>query len=562
MNCNGCGTQLTDNPSPEMVNQAVDEVMQASVEDAKRRAGVCPLCGHSHYLPFYARQAFQTAVLVAILIGVGLILAVNMYLRSPIRTSLAQEAIARATQDSRVTSVLGSPVRAGRLASGGIKTDETGWSEGELKIPLSGPLGSAVLHVVAGRGDGAWLISTLDVTLEKEAQPVNLLRGKIEISGEQSYLNIHTQPAVTPEMLDVVSAAPKSDGAYPVIRAGMGLLPGSESAVSSKDYQSSRISHFVDAREDVSEVDLRTGVFVLRRTDLMIDDSIPLVFTRVFHTVGAPIYEAPGNWAFLPGDNHPAFGLGSSHTYDICPMGTRNPYTFMDLVMADGNSIHFERISKGTGYGDAWYEQQKVSSEFYKARLWWNGSGWTARLQDGTTYLFPESYNGTNLAQGSPIEMRNPEGKRAQLLRDGQRNLRRLVSPSGRTISLEYNDKGLIRQAHDDAGHQVDYTYDSMMRLILVTDSNGSKIRYTFDPARPDKMTTIESGDGRILLRNAYDSFGRVSEQVFADGSRYEYAYVADRQRHVKQAVVTTPDGKKQSFNMEDGAQASTSPTL
>ena len=36
--------------------------------------------------------------------------------------------------------------------------------------------------------------------------------------------------------------------------------------------------------------------------------------------------------------------------------------------------------------------------------------------------------------------MRDPQGRRVQLIRDGRRNLRKLVSPNGRTISLDYNE--------------------------------------------------------------------------------------------------------------------------
>ena len=61
MNCRGCGTDVDDHPSPAAVNLAVDEVLQASIEDAKGRGGVCPLCGHSHYVPFYNRETFRTA---------------------------------------------------------------------------------------------------------------------------------------------------------------------------------------------------------------------------------------------------------------------------------------------------------------------------------------------------------------------------------------------------------------------------------------------------------------------------------------------------------------------
>ena len=52
---------------------------------------------------------------------------------------------------------MGTPITAGLLASGGINTDETGWSEAKLSIPLKGPKASGSLSIVAGRGDGRWV---------------------------------------------------------------------------------------------------------------------------------------------------------------------------------------------------------------------------------------------------------------------------------------------------------------------------------------------------------------------------------------------------------------------
>src|SRR5947208_1949999 len=45
MNCRGCGTQL--DPTLEQVNAAVEQVLEASLKDAEKKGGVCPLCGHS-----------------------------------------------------------------------------------------------------------------------------------------------------------------------------------------------------------------------------------------------------------------------------------------------------------------------------------------------------------------------------------------------------------------------------------------------------------------------------------------------------------------------------------
>src|SRR5690348_3941170 len=83
------------------------------------------------------------------------------------------------------------------------------------------------------------------------------------------------------------------------------------------------------------EVDLHSGMFVLRQTDLFVSDTMPLALTRTYRT-----------WD----NNKRAFGGGTNHPYDICPTGTRFPYTYVDLNLEDGRQIHFSRISKGTGY--------------------------------------------------------------------------------------------------------------------------------------------------------------------------------------------------------------------
>ena len=551
MNCRGCGTEV-DDPNLDAVNQAVDEVLLASIDDAREKGGVCPLCGHSHYVPFYNRESFRTAVLLGIWLTVGAILAVTWYTRSPIRTSLAQGMIARARHDSRVQAALGTPIHVGLLASGGITTDETGWSEAKLSIPLNGPKHSAMLRVIAGRGEGPWVISTIEIWVEGEAQPINLMRGRVEVTTGQGYQSVHTQPAVEPVMMASAASAPASDGTYPVVRC---VYTSAARGRGARYFGSlvNRETHFRNEPEDFFEVDLRSGTFVLRRTDLYVPDAIPLTLTRVFHTWGNPNWRRDGNWAYAWNESHPAFGAGFTHAYDICPMGTRNPYTYMDLYMADGNAIHLGRISRGTGYADAWYEQTDLSSEFYKARLWWNGNGWTLRLEDGTLYLFPESYNGRNLAQGAPFEMRDAQGRRLQLIRDTHRNLRRLVSPSSRTISLEYNDAGYVTRAQDDQGHSIDYSYDREGRLISVHDSTGPHFQYVYDWRQLDKLVAVKDGNGLTLLKNTYYDDGRVATQVAADGSEYRFHYVLDGEGKVAQTTVTWPDRSETALRFQSG---------
>ena len=206
-------------------------------------------------------------------------------------------------------------------------------------------------------------------------------------------------------MVSLLPAAPVWDGAYPVTR--ITLLPSSGGAP--------RFSHTLailkptlqhDAPIDTFEVDLRSGAFILRQTDIFLKDTMPLSLTRTYNVWDRQMR---------------AFGMGGNHPYDIAPTGTRFPYTYLDINLEDGNSVHFPRISQGTGFADAVYEHSTTASEFFGGRIAWNGNGWTMILGNGIVFLFPEAYHAKSLAQGAATEMRNPKGQRIRLERDAQR---------------------------------------------------------------------------------------------------------------------------------------------
>ena len=136
------------------------------------------------------------------------------------------------------------------------------------------------------------------------------------------------------------------------------------------------------------ETDLRSADFVMRETDLYLNDVFQVPLTRSYTS-----------WDWVHSNPVHAFGRNCNHPYDIAPVGKRNPYTFMMLDLEDGEFLYFDRISKGTSYADAVYMHTETSTQFYKATQQWNGNGWTMRLTDGSQILFPESYNATNMAR-------------------------------------------------------------------------------------------------------------------------------------------------------------------
>ncbi len=141
---------------------------------------------------------------------------------------------------------------------------------------------------------------------------------------------------------------------------------------------------------DQFEVDLRDGAFILRQSDLHINDVFDVPLTRTYNST-RPLHLNPVH----------AFGRNTNHPYDIAPLGSSFPYTYQILVLEDGNLLYFPRISRGTGYSDAVFQHTETATSFYKAVTRWNGNGWTTWRADGSALVFPESYKATTAAQGA-----------------------------------------------------------------------------------------------------------------------------------------------------------------
>jgi hypothetical protein len=80
-----------------------------------------------------------------------------------------KEAMRRAQSDPRVVAALGTPIKPGMFVSGNIQTQN---NEGtaKLDIPLTGPKGSATLHVEATKTRGRWDYNQMIVTPKQGAE--------------------------------------------------------------------------------------------------------------------------------------------------------------------------------------------------------------------------------------------------------------------------------------------------------------------------------------------------------------------------------------------------------
>ena len=521
MNCRGCGVEL--DPSEEQVNTAVDQILETSLKDAQKKGGVCPLCGHSKEVPYSHRKTVLFGLLLACLI-LGIVVAINIQRsRQTQRAVAAEDAVTRMMTNGDVVRLLGSPITIEPGLQGEFKQDETGWKEVRLTIPVRGHNGNAVAHVVGGRGTGPWVFTTFEVDFEKQHEKVDLISGRVVEYDPNAYVEVHTQAAGMPEYSTTLAAEPRFDGQFPCVFASV-----ADSRVVPQIGNCAMPTVSGDPI-DRFEADLRYGNFVLRETDLFLDDGFKVPLTRTY---------CSNEWV----DQNPAhaFGRNSNHPFDIAPIGARNPYTYQMIVLEDADFLYFDRISKGTGYADSVFQHTETSTRFYKATTRWDGHGWTTKLADGSEILFPESYNAKNLAQGAPYEMRDASGNRLELHRDPQRNLQEIRTPHGHWIRFSYDNLSRIKRAEDDAGHWVNYDYNAEGMLKSAILSSHRERHYDYDGVL---MTQVTDENGRVLIRNWYRQ-RFLQKQQFGNAGVYSYSYDWPHDEYFPRKVgVTLPDG-------------------
>jgi RHS repeat-associated protein len=288
-------------------------------------------------------------------------------------------------------------------------------------------------------------------------------------------------------------------------------------------------------------IDMGTGLFVYSKTDLVLNDLIPIVLARTYRQ-NDPVSRS--------------FGVGTGMPYDMFMIGDNNTfpegYTFQDLILPNGGRIHFQRISPCTGangycdFTNAVYEHTSSTTDFYGAILRFQGcspsGSWTLTKKDGTVYCFPDSDASNNGRSAAPNGMRDRYGNSLIFTRDGSHNLTQISTPNGRWIQFTYDAGNRITQAQDNIGRTVNYTYDAGGRLTRVVDANGGVWNYSYDAF--NQMTSIQDPRGIFYLTNQYDQNGRVIRQTQADNSSFAFSYTTDPVTGViTQTDMTDPRG-------------------
>jgi YD repeat-containing protein len=322
----------------------------------------------------------------------------------------------------------------------------------------------------------------------------------------------------------------KVDGRYPCVQIKKGAKDSREPLDTTVGKCIQGV--FLDRHVDEIEADLRVGSLITRMTDLFIPGKIPLAATRCYRS-----------WDNLTR----TFGRNTTLSWDLFPIGSRQPYTYIEIITCDGQRLRYERISKGTGYADAVYEHRATATPFLGSRFSWNGNGWDLKLRDGSLYLFPESYHAKKPVDGALIEFRHANGQAVKVERRQRRNLQRIIAPDKRSIIFEHDASDRIIKAEDDQKRKVEYLYDHGGRLVEV---RGLQSTTRFKYANTYLMEIEENS--RRTLEFDYEERNRISRLTLADGRSYRIRYDYDpvEKDRIKRAFVTSPGGTVDKFDI------------
>jgi RHS repeat-associated protein len=294
-------------------------------------------------------------------------------------------------------------------------------------------------------------------------------------------------------------------------------------------------------------VNLASGLFTYRKTDLQLPDVLPIRATRIYRPADANSY---------------SFGIGMSSAYDMRLFSQSN-YFSAELILPDGMDVHYDCVSN---CGTTWnlglvYRPKNPPAEFAGSQITVDqatggtGGAFALRLRNGLTYFFSEE-----LSFGLQA-IRDRFGNQLEINRDGAGNATQVTAPHGRWIAFQYDTNNRVTQATDSAGRIVKYAYDTAGRLSQVTDANNGLTTYTYDPTT-GWMTRVTTPRGSSLVANVYDANGRVTQQTIGnEANPYRFSYVLDSGGHVTQSTMTSPTGSKTVTNFNADGYA-TSQTL
>ncbi|MBI4638965.1 MAG: hypothetical protein HY727_21720 [Candidatus Rokubacteria bacterium] len=265
-------------------------------------------------------------------------------------------------------------------------------------------------------------------------------------------------------------------------------------------------------------VDLVTGRFVVRKTDLVLPARLPLILQRVYRS-----------------ENPVAGPLGIGWSLGVYESRLLRAGTGLSLVLPDQSS--YLLVPTGTG------QWTNMAEPFLRGAAVTQLAGefnYQLRFKDGTVHRFDRIIGFADAAALAAITDRN--GNTVTVTRatvsGAFGRITQLTEPAGRVMTFTYDESGRITAVTDPLSRAVRYSYDLLGRLETVLDPAGGLTRYAYDAGH--RILTTTDPRGITFLTNEYDAAGRVVRQTQADGGTWRFAY-ALTSGVVTETTVTDP---------------------
>ncbi len=242
-----------------------------------------------------------------------------------------------------------------------------------------------------------------------------------------------------------------------------------------------------------SPVSIATGNYVQQFTDLNIPGvaGFDLLLQRTYNSLDS---------------RQGLFGNGWSSLLD---MGLRvNSDNSVDVRYADGSGAYF--VPDGAGYAAGQGGVFDLLSS--------SGSEFLLTTVDQKVYHFAVDGDEAML-----VSLNDRHGNEIQIARDGAGLPTQIVDSAGRKFGISLNGSR-ISAISDPLGRVTSYQQDGLGDLTAVTTANGGITQFSYEN---QWLTTLTDPEGIQYLTNSYDTTGRVTEQIDADGHTATFSYGA-----------------------------------
>ena len=252
-----------------------------------------------------------------------------------------------------------------------------------------------------------------------------------------------------------------------------------------------------------------------------------------FGSIDAESSEYNGTFSFersynsLGDKSYGVFGKGWSFEYAQKLSGASNGS--MVYTMGDGKKITFEKEGNGYKSPDGYY---LTLNKHTGTNL--TDTYYTITKADGSVYRFN--------CYGLLVSIKDINGFTTSVQYDGNYNISGITTASGRQYVISTNDNGQIVSVLMPNGGTLRYEYKDGC-LVRFINADDEAVTYEYDTN--GQMTAWYDGRGICVVKNVYDSEGRIISQTCALGNVSTLSYSDG------QTIVTNADGVNAIYNYD-----------